>query len=75
MRRHPEHRYQSIAAARADLDRLDQLDPADFDLSAEAPMGGLSAAGSSKQIWRLVALVALGFVGLVAAILVLTVTL
>jgi serine/threonine-protein kinase len=75
MRRYPEHRYQTIAAAAEDLRRLDELDPTDFDLSAEAPMGGMAAAGSTKELWRLVAIVALAFVGVVGAILVLTVAL
>ncbi len=75
MRRYPEHRYQSIAELRADLDHLDELDTADFDLSPEEPIGGLSPAGSTLRLWRLVAIVALSFLGVVAAILALTVLL
>ncbi|MDQ1365433.1 MAG: eukaryotic-like serine/threonine-protein kinase [Acidimicrobiaceae bacterium] len=45
MRRHPENRYQSADDMRHDLDRLDTLDPAAFDLSPEKPMGGAPGGG------------------------------
>jgi serine/threonine protein kinase len=75
MRRYPEHRYQSIGDARRDLERLDQLDPNEFDLSPERPMGGMAAADSAKGIWKLVAIVALSFIGVVTVIIGLSVLL
>ena len=59
MRRYPEHRYPSAAALRDDLDRLDTLDPAQYDLSVEAPMGGMAGADSAKRLWAWVALIGL----------------
>jgi len=70
MRRYPEHRYQSAREIVLDLDRLDALDVATFDLSPEEPMGGLAASQSTKRLWALVALVAVTFIGIVAVILV-----
>ena len=75
MRRYPQHRYQDAADLLRDLDRLDELDPAAFDLSPEAPMGGMAAAETGQRLWFLILLVALGFIGAVALILVLTVVL
>jgi serine/threonine-protein kinase len=72
MRRYPEHRYESAEQITADLDRLDVLDPADFDLSPEAPMGGIAAAESTKHMWLLVAIIAVGFLAVCAVIIVLT---
>jgi serine/threonine protein kinase len=72
MRRYPEHRYPSAAAIRDDLDRLDTLDPALFDLSAEAPMGGMAGSDSAKRLWAWVAMIAFGFIGIVAVILALS---
>jgi eukaryotic-like serine/threonine-protein kinase len=72
MRRYPEHRYPSAAALRDDLDRLDTLDPSQYDLSAEKPMGGMAAADSAKRLWAWVAMIAFGFIGIVAVILALS---
>jgi serine/threonine-protein kinase len=70
MRRYPEHRYQSGAELLDDLDRLDSLDVATFDLTPEEPMGGMAVATqSTKQIWAIVALVAVTFLGIVAVII------
>jgi serine/threonine-protein kinase len=71
MRREPDHRYQSVDALLHDLDRLEVLDPADFDLSPEPPMGGLAAAESGKRLWMLVGVISLAF--LVAAVLVIVI--
>ncbi|MBV8560309.1 MAG: hypothetical protein JO050_06020 [Acidimicrobiia bacterium] len=69
MRRYPENRYQSAEELLADLERLDRLDPASFDLSPEAPMGGMAAASSPLRLWALVGLISLGFVVVVAVII------
>jgi serine/threonine-protein kinase len=71
MRRYPEHRYQSAGELRADLDRLDTLDTADFDLSPEAPMGGLAAVESRQRLVVLVTAIAIGVVALGVLIFVL----
>jgi serine/threonine-protein kinase len=73
MRRYPKNRYQSAADLVADLDRLDTLDPASFDLSPEPPMGGMSSMESKGQLWLYVAGVAAGFFALLALIIIVTV--
>jgi eukaryotic-like serine/threonine-protein kinase len=75
MRRYPDHRYQSGEELSADLDRLDELDPAAFDLSPEAPMGGMAAANSSQRLWLLVLEIAGGFIAVCALIIFLSVVL
>jgi serine/threonine-protein kinase len=75
MRRFPENRYASAAELRADLDRIDTIDPKSFDITPEAPIGGLNAAGSARRLWLFVLLIALGFVGVAAAIILLSVAL
>ncbi|MHB8671783.1 MAG: serine/threonine-protein kinase [Acidimicrobiales bacterium] len=75
MRRQPEHRYPSADALVADLDRLDVVDPASFDLSPELPIGGMAAAGSARRLWALVGMIAGAFVAVVVLILTLTVVL
>jgi serine/threonine protein kinase len=73
MRRLAEHRYQSADEVLTDLDRLDTLDPAQFDLSPEAPLGGMAAINSEKRLWAMVALIAVTFIGIVAVIITLSV--
>jgi len=79
MRRYPEHRYQSAKDLLADLEQADvpgAIDVAAYDLSPERPMGGVAAAAdSTARLWKLVATVALGFIGLVAVIVTLSVVL
>jgi serine/threonine protein kinase len=75
LRRYPDHRYQTAEALLHDLDHLDDLDVATFDLSPETPMGGMAAAESTKRLWILILLVAVGFIGVVALLLTLTVVL
>jgi serine/threonine-protein kinase len=75
MRRFPEHRYESADALLVDLDHLDELDVAAFDLSPEPAIGGIAAAESPERIWFFVLLVAVCFVGIVAIILTLSVVL
>lgn len=67
MRRYPDNRYQTAQAVLDDLDRLAELDPGSFDFSPEKPMGaGMSGAGGPAQMWKMVALIALGFFALLA---------
>jgi serine/threonine protein kinase len=79
MRRYPEHRYQSAQELLSDLERADvpgAIDVSAFDLSPEPPMGGMAAAAdSTARLWKLVATVAVGFIGVVAVIVTLTVVL
>jgi hypothetical protein len=58
-----------------DLQRLDQLDVRSFDLSPEPPVGGIAALESTKQLWTFVGIVATSFVGLVTAIVALSILL
>jgi serine/threonine-protein kinase len=75
MRRHPENRYQSADALLADLEHLEQVDPAAYDVSPEKPMGGLAPAQSSRRLWALAAMIAAGFLGLAAVIITLSILL
>jgi hypothetical protein len=75
MRRYPDNRYQDAESLLADLEHLDSLDPAAFDLSPEPPMGGMAATGSARRLWAYVALIAAGFIGVVAVIITLSVVL
>jgi serine/threonine-protein kinase len=73
MRRHAKNRYQTADELVADLGRLDQLDPASFDLSPEPPIGGMSSAETPAQLWGRIALIAFGFVALCALVITISV--
>jgi len=73
MRRYPNSRYQSAGEILTDLDRLDSLDVSSFDFSPEAPMGGMAAIETKRQLWMYVAAVAAGFFALLALIIIVTV--
>ena len=75
MRRYREHRYEDADALMADLDHLDDLDLAAFDLSPEPPMGGLGAVQSNKQIWMLIAIATAVCLAIAVLIIVLAVVL
>ena len=75
MRRYPEHRYPSAEALLADLNHLDDLDPAAFDMSPETPMGGMAAEEASRRLFRIGGLMAISFVGLCAIIVTLSIVL
>jgi serine/threonine-protein kinase len=75
MRRYPEHRYPSAQGLQDDLHRLDRLDAGSYDISAERPMGGMAAVDSARRLWALTALIAVGFVGVVAVIIALSILL
>jgi serine/threonine-protein kinase len=75
MRRYPDSRYQSAEELLADLDQLDTLDPSNFDLRPEEPMGGMAACETRRQLWSYVALIAGACVAVVAVAVVLMVVL
>ena len=75
MRRLPDNRYQSAKELVADLERLDTLDPSEYDQSPEKPIGGMAAAESVQRLWAYVAMIAVGFVGVVAIIITLSIVL
>ena len=75
LRRLPAHRYQSTDALLDDIDHLDQLDPADYDLSPEPAMPGSIGGAEGPALIRFALVVAGGFVSLVAVIILLSVTL
>ena len=75
MRRYPDNRYQSADDLLHDLEHLDEVDVSTFDLSPEKPMGGMAAVDSSKRLWMFTALVAVGFIVVVALIITLSVVL
>ena len=75
MRRSRESRYADARALLTDLDNLDHLDIAAFDLSPEPPMGGLGATQSNRQIWMLIALTTAVCLVIAAIIIVLAVVL
>jgi serine/threonine protein kinase len=75
MRRNPDSRYQSAAQLLADLDQLDDLDFAGFDLSPEPPMGGMAALESTKRLWIFIAIVAACFIAFAAIFITLAVLL
>ncbi len=52
-----------------------RLDLATFDLSPEAPMGGMAAMESSRRLWRFIAMVAISFIALVTLVVTLSVVL
>ncbi|MCL4423639.1 MAG: serine/threonine protein kinase, partial [Actinobacteria bacterium] len=74
MRRYPEHRYASAEQLLEDLDHLDELDLASYDESPEPAMGA-SMVRSGRYMVRLVAAIAVGFLALVALVVLLSVVL
>ncbi|HVT77386.1 MAG TPA: serine/threonine-protein kinase [Acidimicrobiales bacterium] len=75
MRRMPENRYQSVDDLLADLNHLDTLDLKSFDSSPEPAIGGIAAADSEARLWLYIVLIAVGFLGLCAVIITLSVVL
>ena len=73
MRRQPEHRYQSARDLLADLDRVDELDPASFDLRPEPPMGGVIGGAEGPALLRFALHVAGAFVSIVVLVILLTI--
>lgn len=74
MRRYPKSRYQSADDLVADLNRLDAIDPASFDLSPEPPMGGpMNTAGSPAALWGRVALIVVCFFIVLALVILISV--
>jgi len=75
MRRYPERRYPSAEALLADLDHLDDLDPAAFDMSPETPMGGMAAEDASRRVVRIGGLIAISFVAVFVTIAIVSIVL
>jgi serine/threonine protein kinase len=75
MRRHPEHRYPSAEALLSDLEHLDLLDPAAYDVSPETAMGGMAATDGSRRLWALAAIISASFLALCAVIITVSIVL
>ncbi|HWW52464.1 MAG TPA: serine/threonine-protein kinase [Acidimicrobiales bacterium] len=75
MRRRPEARYPNVQALLADLDNLEHLNVADFDLSAEPPTAGVIGGSEGPALLRLVLFIAATFMSVVALVLLLSVAL
>jgi hypothetical protein len=73
MRRSPDHRYRSAEAVLADLNNLDHLDPAAYDMSPEPPMGGMAAEESSRRLFRIAGIFAISFLALCVLIVTLSI--
>jgi eukaryotic-like serine/threonine-protein kinase len=72
IRRFPEHRFPDVASMLDALDHLDALDPDEFDLSAEPPYKAKPMAGEIGAIMRFAGMVAVSFVGIAGAIILLS---
>ena len=75
MRRYPANRYQSADELVADLERLDTLDPATYDLTPEPSMGGMAMVNSERRLWAMVGIIAVSFIGIVGVIIALSIVL
>ena len=75
MRRYPEHRYATAAELLDDLDRLDTLDPARSTSLRREAHGRHGRVRLGRRLWAWVAMIAFGFLGIVAVILALSVVL
>jgi serine/threonine-protein kinase len=73
MRRLPEHRYADADHLLRDLHHLDELDVTTFDLSPEPALGGMAAVESTRRLWAVIGLVAVGFLALCILIVVISV--
>jgi serine/threonine-protein kinase len=69
LRRRPGHRYPNAAALLDDLDRLDELDPAGYDLGPEPPMAGAIGGAEGAAVVHFALAVAGTFVGVVTLII------
>jgi hypothetical protein len=72
MRRHPEHRYASADNLLADLDGLDTLDWARFDLGPEDPITTPVGGAELTALLRLILVAMVGFITVAALAIVLT---
>jgi serine/threonine protein kinase len=75
LRRQPGRRHPSAEALLDDLEHLDGLAPADFDLRPEPPMGGTIGGSEGPALLRFALLVAGAFVSLVTLVVLLGVAL
>ena len=73
MRRRPQSRYPDMAAVLADLDRVDELGPADYDLTPEPPFS--IGASELQGLLHFAGVLSLGFIAFAALVVLLTVVL
>lgn len=71
LRRFPEHRYQHAREVLEDLERIDELGSDTYSLAPEQPIGDVVAATTNgrRLVWFVVG-VAVGFLALAAAVIV-----
>jgi serine/threonine protein kinase len=69
LRRRPEHRYPTAVALLDDLDHLEGVDPADYDLTPEPAMAGVIGGSEGAALIRFALMIAGGFAGIVLVIL------
>jgi serine/threonine protein kinase len=75
LRRQPGSRYPNALALLSDLDRLDELNPADYDLSPEPAMPGAIGGSEVPALVRLTLFVAGTFVSIVGVVILLSLAL
>jgi serine/threonine protein kinase len=75
LRRQPEQRYPNAVALLHDLDYLDGLDPADYDLSPEPAMAGVIGGSEGAALLRFALLIAGGFAGVVIVVILVSISL
>jgi hypothetical protein len=60
-------------AVLGDLDRLDELNPDDYDLGIEPAMAATVAGSEAAVLLRFALIIAVGFIGVVAVVLLVSV--
>jgi serine/threonine protein kinase len=74
-RRFPDQRYADGAALLADLDRIDDLPPVDRDEGPDPPWAGRPQPSEGQALLRFAGAVAVAFIGVAAAIILVSVAL
>jgi hypothetical protein len=75
LRRGPEHCHRTALVFLDDLDRIDQLDLADYEFSPEPAVPGVVGGSEVPALARFTRLVAAGFFSIVALIILMSVAL
>lgn len=73
LRRRSGQRYPSALAVVGDLDRVDELNPDDYDLGIEPAMAATVAGSEAAVLLRFALIIAVGFIGVVAVVLLVSV--